>query len=134
MKQIKFFSIITLTLFLFSCPSDDDYQKTDFLTIKNSSDTNVFIFKRAFNSTLYSYPPSENNDNLILSNNEIVQGEEFNEILSDDGVLYIWLFDEEVINNNSWEDIVDNDMYLIRYELTFQDLEDMNWEIEYDGL
>jgi len=44
------------------------------------------------------------------------------------------LFDEEVIDNNSWGDIVDNDMYLIRYDLTLQDLEAMNWEIEYDGL
>ena len=66
-----------------------------------------------------------------MSNTELMQPEEYRGAIYDDRVLYIWLFDEDVINNNSCCDIVANNMYLIRYDFTLQDLEDLNWAIEY---
>ncbi|WP_157503165.1 hypothetical protein [Mangrovimonas xylaniphaga] len=54
-------------------------------------------------------------------------------MLSDDGILYVWIFDEEVINNTPWEEIVENGEDFIWSELTLKELIDMNWIIEYDG-
>ena len=43
------------------------------------------------------------------------------------------MIDEEGVNMTPWEEIIANDMYLILYDLTPQDLETMNWVIEYTG-
>lgn len=128
MKKLVYLLLFSL---LFSCPSDNDYDKEDYLTIKNNSTYNVYRYSGGYEPILNVVPPVENS--LILANSEVIISEVYKRLLSDGETWYIWLFDQEVVNNNSWEDIVENDMYLIRYDLTLQNLIDMNWEIDYTG-
>lgn len=47
--------------------------------------------------------------------------------------LYYLIFDEQVLLNNTWEDIVENDMVLKRFSFTLKEMQDANWTIIYDG-
>jgi len=55
----------------------------------------------------------------------------FEEILVDDNKLIVFVFDADVIENYSWETIVENYMILKRYELSLEDLKNRHWIIEY---
>jgi hypothetical protein len=46
---------------------------------------------------------------------------------------YYSVFDEQVLLNNNWEDIVANDMVLKRYSFTVEEMQAANWTIIYDG-
>ncbi len=47
--------------------------------------------------------------------------------------LYYTIFDEQVLLNNTWEDVVANDLVLKRYSFTLQEMQAVNWTITYDG-
>jgi hypothetical protein len=47
--------------------------------------------------------------------------------------LYYLIFDEQVLLNNTWEDVVANDLVLKRYSFTLQEMQAANWTITYDG-
>jgi hypothetical protein len=47
------------------------------------------------------------------------------------GVMMLFFFDKEVIENTSWETIVKDRMYLKKYDLTLEDLQNNNWTITY---
>ena len=110
-------------------PDGDEIQAV--ITVRNNSTSNIYIQLRGLDPVLYTWAPNENY--FIPIDGVFEAGGNYYSSLSSDGLEYIWLFDENVINNYSWEDIVENEMYLIRYDLSLQDLEDMNWEIVYDG-
>lgn len=46
---------------------------------------------------------------------------------------YYTVFDEQVLLNNTWEDVVANDLVLKRYSFTVQEMQAANWTITYDG-
>ena len=46
---------------------------------------------------------------------------------------YYLLYDEEILLNNTWEDIRANDMVLKRYSFTLEEMQEVNWTIIYDG-
>jgi hypothetical protein len=47
------------------------------------------------------------------------------------GLLRIFFFDKDTVNNNSWENIVANYMIIKRYEYTLNDLDRLNWKITF---
>ncbi len=47
--------------------------------------------------------------------------------------LYYLIYDEQVLLNNSWEDVVVNDMVLKRYSFTLEEMKAANWIIVYSG-
>lgn len=47
--------------------------------------------------------------------------------------LYYLFYDEQVLLNNTWEDVVANDLVLKRYSFTVQEMQAANWTIIYDG-
>jgi hypothetical protein len=47
--------------------------------------------------------------------------------------LYYLIFDEQVLLNNTWEDVVANDMVLKRFSFTLKEMQDANWTVTYDG-
>ena len=123
--------LLPFLLLLFACPMPDGDEIQAVITVRNNSTSNIYIQLRGLDPVLYTWAPNENY--FIPIDGVFEAGGNYYSSLSSDGLEYIWLFDENVINNYSWEDIVENEMYLIRYDLSLQDLEDMNWEIVYDG-
>jgi len=45
--------------------------------------------------------------------------------------LMIYIFDEEVLKNNTWGNVIRYYLVLQRYDLSLQDLEKLNWKIYY---
>lgn len=45
--------------------------------------------------------------------------------------LTIFIFDQNVLDNYSWDAIQENNMYLKRYECSYQEFHNLNWEISY---
>ena len=128
MKLLKYVFSISILFLLYGCPDVDEIDST--IYIKNNSDKDIYFVGRG-DEEFYPWAPSENR--LILSNTVFFYKGSFKESLLDGSILYIWLFDREVIDNTPWKEVVANEMYLIRYELTIQNLEAMNWEIVYTG-
>ena len=48
-----------------------------------------------------------------------------------DDILMLYLFSRDTIEQVSWDRIVDEYLILRRYDLTLEDLEDINWTITY---
>ena len=51
---------------------------------------------------------------------------------SQNGKLNYLFFDEQVLLNNTWEEIVAKDLVLKRYSFTVEEMQAVNWSIIYD--
>lgn len=49
------------------------------------------------------------------------------------GIMQVFIFDGPTLETQGWDYIKANNLVLKRYNLTLQNLEDMNWTITYDG-
>jgi hypothetical protein len=49
------------------------------------------------------------------------------------GIMMVFVFDGPTLETQGWDYIKTNNLVLKRYDLTLQNLEDMNWTITYDG-
>ena len=45
--------------------------------------------------------------------------------------LSVYIFDAEIVEKNSWEIVVKNNLFLKRYDLTLKDLQRLDWKITY---
>src|SRR5690554_1852915 len=128
MKIIRIFVLVISSFLFCGCPEVNEVDST--IYINNSSLDDIYFVGRG-DANYYPWAPSENR--LVLSNTVFPYKGPFKESLSNGSKIYIWLFDREIIDNTPWEEVVENEMYLTRYDLTLQDLEEMNWEIIFEG-
>ena len=49
------------------------------------------------------------------------------------GVVMFYVFDGETLEKTPWDTIKKNNMYLYRYDLRLEDMEERGWQIVYDG-
>jgi hypothetical protein len=129
-------SILMLTV---ACP-DRDYAPDSTLLIKNNSkDTLLYFieFKSIVDTVLPSYNlfPDESTKStwLIFPYSESRYKDAFiktfNEL--DNKVLMVFIFDAKVLETTPWDTVKAKYLVLKRYDLSLQDLEDMNWTITY---
>ena len=123
MKYFKFLTLFVIVAMLQGCPNTDDVDSI--IYIKNNSQNDIYFWERGKDPELL-WKPNENF--LIEKDSSTKLG-----YINNGSKLYIWLFDREVIDNTPWEEVVENEMYLIRYELTLDELNAMNWQLVYDG-
>jgi hypothetical protein len=45
--------------------------------------------------------------------------------------IMVYIFDANVIENTPWEEVISNNLYIKRYDLNYNDLDSMGWEINY---
>jgi hypothetical protein len=128
MRIIKIIFLSVVCLIFYGCPSIDDVDST--IYIKNNSQNDIYFWERGKNPELLWKP---NETFLIPSQSTYILKGNYLGAHSDGSKFYIWLFDREVINNTPWEEVVENERYLIRYELTLQKIKALNWEVIYDG-
>ena len=128
MRTIKTIFLSVVCLIFYGCPNTDDVDSI--IYIKNNSQNDIYFWERGNDPELLWKP---NETFLIHSQNTHLLKGNYLEAHSDGSKFYIWLFDREVIDNTPWEEVVENKMYLIRYELTLDELNAMNWELVYDG-
>jgi hypothetical protein len=145
MKKINIIILLISLLFLGSnCNKEDDVCNKTITVINNSEKAIYVICETHYPDTLFfghfSSPTLDSINNKILaksSNNRSLLNRDCWEAVFNHGVqipsdtLMVYVFDAEVLENMDWADIVHDYMVLKRYDLSLQDLERMNWTVEY---
>ena len=131
MRVLKLSFLFMVAMLTSGCPNKEDINEEVRLSIYNHSDKDIYYELSVKDPIYYSYPPVKSS--FIPSKSFFSGKDAFRQVLRDGNKMYIWLFDKEVIDTTSWEEVVGKDLYLIRYDLTLKDLEEMNWTITYEG-
>lgn len=121
--------MIFLCLISYGCPEEICGVDSSIFIVNNW--TKDIYFDSQSDSTLYSRPPID--DFFVPANTSFELRGCFIHRLSDEDKLYLWIFDKEVVNNTPWEEIVANELYLTRFELTLEELKEMGWVIIFTG-
>ncbi len=139
MKITRYFIITSVLLVIIGCPYEIDPIDSELTIINNSDSEIVYYFQlKTINDTslaTISFPliPENTESVIIQPQDNVVLREGFKRILKADSskVLMIYLFSRDTIKQVSWERIRDEYLVLRRYDLTLEDLEALNWTIEY---
>ena len=119
MRILKYVSFLLMCVVLTGCPGHEDGMKIVFL---NSSESEVLIFSR---SDMGDYPPTKS----------IPPGGNFSFFRSEESfehsnfVLYV--FKAETLENNTWDYLKENNLFDARYDLSFDQLQNLNWVVVY---
>ena len=128
------FSIIFFNLFvLIGCHNKNN----QILTIKNNSDQNL-LYVSSFlypDTTLKCCPPERGTDEyyrwLIKANSKLVNENCYKDFFITYDTMDIFLFNVDTLYTVPWDTINKNYMILIRYDLSLEDLERLNWTVTY---
>ncbi|WP_428231881.1 hypothetical protein [Flavobacterium sp.] len=132
MKYVKLLLCIVLSLCLQGCPGEPDEATDGSFTIKNTSNEIMYVYYVTSTSEIlpnyFAVQPS-----LIIN----IAGS-WNETFGDsyfekNKKLWVLIFKKSTVENHTWQEIKDQGIYDKRYELTFDKLKSMNYEIIYDG-
>ena len=130
--------IFVVSLLCIGCPDNDPADSE--LSIANNSSTKLIYFiqiNEPIDTLLstFAFPltPENTKSRVINPDESVVLKEGFKRILSGyrNKVLMLYLFTRDTIEQISWDQIVDDYMILGRYDLTLEDLERLNWTINY---
>ena len=139
MKITSHFLIISILFVCAGCPDQDD-KPDSVVTIRNNSSKDILHFveyRIPTDSTLpvnSIFPTSENiSITIIDANSERAYRDSWLRAFQDNPnkVLMLYLFSRDTIEQVSWEEIVEDYKILRRYDLSLEDLESMDWVIEY---
>jgi len=136
-KIMKLILFIAIFLTLTGCP--DKYKYPDYiLEIKNTSTKDlVYNYDKLYPDTLLwdESPFSELNiEQLIIPAKSIEEIGFFDDQFSgmaQGQKIRLFLFDREIIDTNPWDTIRNNYLVLRRYDLSIEDLNQLNWVITY---
>ena len=139
----KFFILIALTPFLLSltCGKDGDCHKI--ISFVNNSTQSVYvdeILSRWPDTNLYSYDSNPIYDSFSYkinanqrSNGALQLSACYEGVMSSpkSDTIMVYVFDAQVLETTPWDTVTANNMYLKRYDLSLQDLQNSNWTITY---
>ena len=135
MNKIIFTTII---LIFCSCgPRPDPANCHIKVTIQNNSDMNIYYIANGGNPiSVYNPLRSEDYFKIVPGTLKIHGfGRDrgcYEELFSENNnKLYYLLYDEQVLLNNPWDTIVKYDKVLKRYSFTVQEMQAVNWVINY---
>ena len=133
--------ISSLFLNLACGDKEDNCHKT--ITFKNATTDTLYVtssYEFPDTSTFTGIPnpvldpnftkvlPNENNTQVLWGRDCIELA--FKDLIPSDTMM-IYVFDAKVLEENTWETVKANYLVLKRYDLSLQDLEQMNWSIKY---
>ena len=138
--------VIAFMLNLLSCSPTNTENCHKIITFNNISDKTLHITSSEScpNTDSYKASPDPSLDpstNKVLPNginknalsNPNICTETFYKDFVPSGILMVYVFDAQTLDEQGWDYIKANDLVLKRYDLTLKDLENMNWTITYNG-
>ena len=126
LKKIIF---IVLGLSLFACCSEI-FPARDFNIINNSSKT--IYYGLSYSQTDFSLKSIDFVPGANGSTSHKIKSNGNNLARVGSSIMQVYIFDSDVIENNSWDTIVKYNKFLKRYQFTQNDLQKTNWELIYD--
>jgi len=134
MKYFKFLLLFITMGLLQACPTPDDEILAGKLLIKNSSNETLYYYEDFSINTLNTAHINYNRLKAqILMVADVKELNIYQYHFEKNERLYIFLFKESTINDQSWEEIKEQNLYDKRYSFTIDELNAMNWELVYDG-
>ncbi|MDX1628526.1 MAG: hypothetical protein R3345_07490 [Fulvivirga sp.] len=137
MKINTYLLIISVSLICAGCPDEDQITDSTVTIINKTNESIIYysINKPKADTLLTSipYPITVENSDSVETNSSAKFGGPFKKLLNDSSsdILMIYLFSRDTIEQVAWERIVDENLILRRYDLTLEDLEAMDWTVEY---
>ena len=139
LQVMKKIFLTVLTILILSCGAEKDTVDChSAVAITNKSNKIIYFYAGSLPET--NYNPTKSGDYF-----KIIPGATkydpfgrdkgcYEELFSENNnKLYYLIFDEQVLLNNTWEDIKTNDKVLKRYSFTVQEMQASNWTITYTG-
>ena len=138
MKAKVVLIMLLIPILMGSSCGNDDKDCHDRMVFLNKTSSTLYVKKEEsiilsrYNgypySDWYKALPNEKN-NTALFNVFSGRSDCYENTLKD--TLYIFIFEEDVLANHSWADVVDKKLILQRYDLSLKDLQQLNWQISY---
>jgi hypothetical protein len=145
MKKISILLILTPFFLCFTCVEHEGENCHYSIVFVNNADKTLYVNRltdtilskyanNPYNNLCKTLPHEVNETGLNNVSNGVFycwesSFNDINEIPSD--TLMVYIFDEEVLKNNSWGVVVENYMILQRYDLSLPDLQKLNWHVFY---
>ena len=131
MKTLKILTLSIVCLFLQGCPEPDNPFINSF-ELTNLSSEDVYIYSRNSPDAVNLSAGSEQPSTVTK------KGEKWTFALTErpfqDGVkCWILVFKKTTIDNNTWQQIRDNNLYDKRYSFNLEEMKAVNYQITYDG-
>ena len=135
--------LILIGIFLSSCGPEQSENCHRSATVYNNTSKRIYLLTSVAypDTTFYQFNPLLNPDSKAESfqaNTKIIDspGGCVESIYNPNGslkqgVLILYVFDGEVLETTPWETVIENNMYLKRYDLTLLDLYANNFTIVY---
>ncbi|WP_226390821.1 hypothetical protein [Penaeicola halotolerans] len=136
MKNSKIFLFISILFLCTGCPDQDKFDPNREIRIVNSSDMDLVELRteRLLSDTLLPIS-SPFTDQIFIEFATIKSGSSIlipveSETVREYG-LTLFLLSYDTLLSVPWEQIRENNLIEMRYDLTLEDLEDMDWTIIY---
>lgn len=137
MKYFKFLMLFVFVGIFQACPVDDDEILVGTINIVNDSEETIycgclFVSENVVNSDYFS----ENvvREVKIPKKSEIRYSYYKNQFKGNyNNKIWILIFKQSTLDNYSWEEIQEQNIFDARYSFTLEELQAMNWEVVYTG-
>lgn len=131
MKTLKIVTLSIICFFLQGCPEPEDPYINSF-DLTNSSNEDIYVYSRNSRDIVGLSPGSEQ-PSIVTQ-----KGEKWSFPLTErpfqDGVkCWILVFKKSTLENNTWQQIRDNNLYDKRYSFNLEEMRAINFQIIYDG-
>jgi|GEM_PF-5720667 len=98
----------------------------------NNTSEEIYVSYDFDNPVVASFvDPASNSANIIPAMGSFLQSA-YLSLFSQEKEMTLIIVTKSVYDSNTWQDIVDNDLYDVRYDVTLAQLRDMNNEFIYD--
>ncbi len=137
--------LLNIIPLLVSCEATNTARCHKIITFVNKTNKTIYVERSedypVFEAYKYDSDPLNNSNTTKVSANESSQnvlpsyGNCYEKMYPSikSGILMVYIFDGPTLETQGWDYIKTNNLVLKRYDLTLQNLEDMNWIITYDG-
>lgn len=131
--SVLFFGIILISA---TCSNNNDKDCHNTITIVNNSDKTLFFYMSHEypDTAIINYNPSDAGSYYKIEKNSShkhIKRDCFEYDFKINPKLMYFIFDAQVLETVPWDTVKANYLVLKRYDLTLQDLNDMNWSITY---
>lgn len=117
-------------LLLFCSMTCDDERYVGELLIKNESNEPIYYYKEFSTTDVTLDDISKSRlDNQMLSVGEKQKWLLYEDSFANDSKIYVYFFKKSILDQYSWEEIKENNLYSKRYTYTLSELKAAQWNI-----
>jgi hypothetical protein len=132
MKALKISILFMLAFFLQGCPGEPEPPIVNRFDLTNSSNEDVYIYSRNSSDAVELSPGSE------LPSIVTQKGDKWSFPLTErpfnqGSKLWILIFKKSTLDNNTWQQIRDNNLYDKRYSFNLEEMRAVNYQVVYTG-